>query len=583
MSTPLNNLRSECTKCHKNFDSNHTSCNICGSYYHQHCSKKQLVLHRGNSYCRTCLKVQDVIKYNLFYDVIETYTEDLDKVYFQNQNFTDNIENIYPLSNVLEICRIDTIDSLSIDSAKKSLSCKFINIDGNASNFDTLLATLKAINHKFTIIGIAETNVDSFQKDLYTIPGYASIYQDKIPGKKKGSGIAMYLLNSLNFSKCNEYSHITTDLESLFLTVNNENNSMTTIVSTIYRPPNGDLAEFNELLGNIMSNLNRCKKDVIIMGDFNINMFLDNRKRLGFEEVILCNGFIPTISVATHLKPNTQFTCIDNILVNNVEHVTSSGVLETHISHHRSPYLTYKLSCDRRKAHQANKPKTSIRYDFSKENLDLLTKNLCIKLNHTERQHEFSDFTDIFSLCIEESCKLRTTRVSKRNRIQNPWITSALINSISKRDRLYKNWKKSTSKLCKSGDPRRYEKYRTYRNKLSNLIKYAKQRHYARAFQNSSGNVKQTLAIMNELRGKIRTPISSFFTFGNATVTDKKQFANKFNTYFSSIAENLNKDILDDHNTQTSDFTQYLNMAEKGSIFLEDTTPVYIALCHKET
>ena len=53
---------------------------------------------------------------------METYTEELDKVYFQNQNFTDNIENIYPLSNVLESCRIDTIDSLSIDSAKQPLS-----------------------------------------------------------------------------------------------------------------------------------------------------------------------------------------------------------------------------------------------------------------------------------------------------------------------------------------------------------------------------------------------------------------------------------------------------------------------------
>ena len=41
--------------------------------------------------------------------------------------------------------------------------------------------------------------------------------------------------------------------------------------------------------------------------------------------------------------------------------------------------------------------------------------------------------------------------------------------------------------------------------------------------------------------------------YGNTTVTDKKQIANKFNTYFSSVAENLNKDILDDHNTQTSD------------------------------
>ena len=302
-------------------------------------------------------------------------------------------------------------------------------------------------------------------------------------------------------------------------------------------------------------------------------MFLDNKNRSGFEKVILCNGFTPTISVATHSKPNAQLTCIDNILVSNIEHVTGSGVLETHISHHRSPYLTYKLSCETQKTHQANKPKTSIKYDFSKENLNSLSKNLCTKLNYTGRHQDFSDFINIFSSCIEECCKLKTTKVSKRNRIKNPWITSALINSIAKRDRLYKNWKKSTSKLCKSGDPRLYEEYRTYRNKLSNIIKYAKQNHYARTFQNSSGNLKQTWAIIHELRGKVKTPLSSFFTFGNTTVTDKKQIANKFNTYFNSIAEDLNKNILDDHSTQTSNFTNCLQKPEEGSIFLEDTTP----------
>ena len=248
-----------------------------------------------------------------------------------------------------------------------------------------------------------------------------------MPGKKKGSGIAMYILNSPNFSKCKEYSYTTADLESLFLTVNDENNSTATIVSTVYRPPSGNIASFNELLVNIMSNLNRCKQDAIIMGDFNIIMFSDDKNRSGFEEVILRNGFTPTISVATHLKPNTQLTCIDNILVNNVEHVISSGVLETHISHHRSPYLTYKLSCETQKTYEANKPKMSIRYDFSKENLDSLSKNLCTKLNYTGRHQDFSDFTNIFSSCIEECCKLKTAKVSKRNRIQDPWITSAPI------------------------------------------------------------------------------------------------------------------------------------------------------------
>ena len=48
---------------------------------------------------------------------------------------------------------------------------------------------------------------------------------------------------------------------------------------------------------------------------------------------VLFNGFTPTISVATHLKPNTILSCIDNILTNNVENILKSGVIETHISH----------------------------------------------------------------------------------------------------------------------------------------------------------------------------------------------------------------------------------------------------------
>ena len=75
------------------------------------------------------------------------------------------------------------------------------------------------------------------------------------------------------------------------------------------------------------------KKDkVIIMGDFNINMFNDNKHPTSIEETILCNGFTPTISVATQMKPKCLFSCIDNILVNNPENVTASGVIDTYIA-----------------------------------------------------------------------------------------------------------------------------------------------------------------------------------------------------------------------------------------------------------
>ena len=237
---------------------------------------------------------------------------------------------------------------------------------------------------------------------------------------------------------------------------------------------------------------------------------MDNKQRSLFEEIVLCNGFTPTISVATHLKPNTKLSCIDNILTNNVENVLKSGVIEAHISHHRSLYLALKSSLKANSAEPKVKPKMVIKYDYSQENLSQLNAILSKKLSQNGQIKTFTDFITIFSTSIDEACKLKVSKFSKRNRIVNPWITTALINSISKRDRLYKIWNKTTTKLCKSGDPRLFEEYRRYRNKLSLLIKTAKQQHYSHKLLNSTGNLKQTWAAINELRGKSKASASSF-------------------------------------------------------------------------
>ena len=60
------------------------------------------------------------------------------------------------------------------------MSTMFLNIEGNASNFDTFLTELKRLKHSFPVIGLAETNVDEPLKDLYTIPEYTSFYQNTL-------------------------------------------------------------------------------------------------------------------------------------------------------------------------------------------------------------------------------------------------------------------------------------------------------------------------------------------------------------------------------------------------------------------
>ena len=177
---------------------------------------------------------------------------------------------------------------------------------------------------------------------------------------------------------------------------------------------------------------------------------------------------------------------------------------------------------------------------------------------------------DVFTNSIEETCKLTDGKYTKRNRIANPWITNALINSISKKDCLYKKWKQSTSKLCTSGDPRLYEEYRSYRNRLSNLVKVSKHKYYNKKFENATGNLKQTWSLMNELRGKCKSTIPPYMTINNDVVTDKHTIATEFNKYFSSLARNLNNSIKADKNKVPA-FDRYLPKSEPSSLFLEDT------------
>ena len=147
--------------------------------------------------------------------------------------------------------------------------------------------------------------------------------------------------NTFSFIKLQQYCNVSEDIESIFFEISNQ--QYTATVGVIYRPPNGNISNFLKCIAGILETASSNKQDTVIMGDFNINMFHENRSSSCFEEVILCNGFTPTVSVATHAKPNCSLSCIDNIIVNNPQNIVSSGVIDTHISHHRSLFLTCSL------------------------------------------------------------------------------------------------------------------------------------------------------------------------------------------------------------------------------------------------
>ena len=200
--------------------------------------------------------------------------DDSDKHCSDNNDCADNIPIISQIHNN---CKSYTSDSLNealsaiIDDKNKIkslLSSFFLNIDGNNTNFDFLLAILKGITHKFSAIGLAETNTCPETAAPYIIPGYQSFYQNTRQDKSSGTGVALYLHESLNGTIVQNLSLCTTDIETVVVEVSNLKKPV--YFGVVYRPHDANMETFYQKLEDIFNAV--PKSGSYIMGDFNINL-----------------------------------------------------------------------------------------------------------------------------------------------------------------------------------------------------------------------------------------------------------------------------------------------------------------------
>ncbi|KAL5260103.1 hypothetical protein ACHWQZ_G010281 [Mnemiopsis leidyi] len=258
-----------------------------------------------------------------------------------------------------------------------------------------------------------------------------------------------------------------------------------------------------------------------------------------------------------------------------------SGVLSNRISHHHMIYLIKELTVDNSGQTCANvKKKVTTHYNYSNSNLDKLCEEIEKDIDRMHSECDtFESFLEFFQEKIDTTCKLLTPRTSKRNSIVNPWITEGLINSIEKKARLYFDWRKTCSLTLPDGNDSLHVKYKEFSKVLKNLIKVAKTVYYSNKFEKYNKNSKKTWEIINELRGKTKMLVKDDFIIDGQRIANRRIIANKFNEYFTSLASNLNEQILsNDYVTidPINSFVQYLSTSVSSSIFLEDTTPLEI-------
>ena len=259
------------------------------------------------------------------------------------------------------------------------------------------------------------------------------------------------------------------------------------VVGLIYRPPAGDINNFFIQFENILASITH---KTILLGDYNINILEKHKNSSQFENITYGNGFAPTISLPTHLKPGCNPSSIDNILVNSIESIVKSGVIENAISHHYPIFCIHEINNGTNHLQEKKLPT----YDFCESNLIKFDQSLESKIHSsqfTNDEEGYNAFNDCIIETIDECFKVEPNNFkSKRNRLLNPWITNGLINSINHKDVLYHSWKKTVTKKNKNGDESLYLKYKNYRKYLKYLINKAKKLHYSNKFKKVKGDSK---------------------------------------------------------------------------------------------
>ena len=308
------------------------------------------------------------------------------------------------------------------------------------------------------------------------------------------------------------------------------------------------------------------------MGDFNLNLINTNSRQVNdFTNNMYATGFYPTISKPTRIA-NHLATIIDNIFTNITQHKIHSGILYTDISDHL-PIFNINDICN-----LPLKPgyKTLYRRNKSEKNLAKLKIKLkCTNwddiYNESNPDASYNAFINTFNTLIDEYLPIKKVKI--RDNPSSEWLTMGILTSSKHKNILYKQFKKSPTVDNETT-------YKTYKNKLTHIIRLSKKNHYKNKFDLQKGNARKSWQLNKEVlkcKPKVTTPSTSFTLLDGSETSNPKDIANEFNDYFIHVASNLVKDIP----TTGDDPTEFVQ-TNTNSFFCRPTTPEEIVslLCN---
>ena len=297
---------------------------------------------------------------------------------------------------------------------------------------------------------------------------------------KKGGGVGTYIRNSLNYSE-NTHKHLnrnSRNIESQWISILQKPNK-TILLCNTYRPPQGNIERFLEIIEENLNDIDLTKVELILMGDLNIDV-LDKKNPATKKllDIIKQYGLKQLIKEPTRYA-EAKHSCID-LFITNSDIISRSGVTNVHLSDHQMILLTRKKMKMKRKSCDfiGRSYRNYNKEDFQRK----LQESSWNEFNTTNDVSEkWSYLINKISLEIEKTCPLKKFKIKQ---IKEPWPSPDLIELIKDKDKALKTAKKEK-------DPNLWKEAKRIRNNCTRRLRQARADYISENLNNNAGDQKK--------------------------------------------------------------------------------------------
>ena len=323
--------------------------------------------------------------------------------------------------------------------------------------------------------------------------------------------------------------------DGLFLKLKHEKMQNAIIIGNLYKPPRNNnnianISAFKEELEPILQELDITNSEVVICGDFNINILKVNEEShfSEFLDTMLGYSLYPKITFPTRLNNNSGATLIDNIYCKlssrSVESI--SGIIIDPMSDH-FPYFVCLDILNRDSTKSTKLMKKRINNKLAIENMVNEMRAMDISQEFDENltsdpNYNYDILHDHIQALKNKHLPVRLEKFHKHRHKKNNWITYGILRSIKFRDEMYMRFKTSTHNSTEFLTLK--NNLRVFNSILKRTIREAKIHYYNEVFETNKQNIKATWKYISEIICKSSNKRISLdkIIFDTKMITDPK-------------------------------------------------------------